>query len=284
MNVNKRDGLNSWKTLKSLLDLRRQFLYSKEGFATIEWQLKDRLNLVKLISTSARAAELNQRGYYDVTLITEPYSTRGRVRLEVKNGAIIAANITEKSVQPRACIRSYLQSWQMDDFTNRKIASAIIRSDDGDFCVSSLYLDIVNKPDNTTFMELVRECKKKKLPLIVGMDSNAHSSMWGAEDTNDRGRELEESFFELDLVVLNQGSEYTFDTGNRKSIIGVTVTKKFAIEKWNLDDWKVDNGESFSDHKYISFSGGSFEPRKTEMRNLNKANLKLFRESLDMVE
>ena len=27
---------------------------------------------------------MNQRGYYDITLITEPYSTRGRVRLEVK--------------------------------------------------------------------------------------------------------------------------------------------------------------------------------------------------------
>ena len=65
----------------------------------------------------------------------------------------------------------------MDDFTNRDIASAMIRSDDGDFCVSSLYLDIELKPENTTFMELVKECKKKRLPLSVGMDPNAHSSM-----------------------------------------------------------------------------------------------------------
>ena len=46
----------------------------------------------------------------------------------------------------------------MDDFTNRDIASAIIRSDDGEFCVSSLYLDIELKPENTTFMKLVKEC------------------------------------------------------------------------------------------------------------------------------
>ena len=147
---------------------------------------------INLHRCKAAAAELDQRGYYDITLITEPYSTRGRVRLEVKHGAIVAANLKEKSVQPRACIRSYMPSWQMDDFTNRDIASAIIRSDEGDFCVSSLYLDIEIKPTNTVFMELVKECKKRKLPLIVGMDSNAHSSMWGAEDTNDRGRELEE--------------------------------------------------------------------------------------------
>ena len=40
----------------------------------------------------------------------------------------------------------------MDDFTNRDRASAIIRPDDGDFCVSSLYLDIEFKPDNTTLV------------------------------------------------------------------------------------------------------------------------------------
>ena len=43
----------------------------------------------------------------------------------------------------------------------------------------------------------------------------------------------------------------------------------------------MDNRESFLDHK---FSGGSFEPRNTELRNLNKADWKLFRESLDIVE
>ena len=73
--------------------------------------------------------------------------------------------------------------------------------------------------------------------------------------------------------MLNQGSEYTFDAGNRKSIIDVTVANRFAIEKWNLDDWKVEKGESFSDHKYISFSGGSFVPQKTVMKNPEQSQL-----------
>ena len=37
---------------------------------------------INLHKCKAAAAELDQRGYYDITLITEPYSTRGRVRLE----------------------------------------------------------------------------------------------------------------------------------------------------------------------------------------------------------
>ena len=63
---------------------------------TVKRRIKfGRINLHK---SKAAAVELNQRGYYDITLITEPYSTRGMVRLEVKNGAIIAANIKEKSI------------------------------------------------------------------------------------------------------------------------------------------------------------------------------------------
>ena len=52
---------------------------------------------INLHKCKAAAAELDQRGYYDITLITEPYSTGGRVRLEVKHGAIVAANTSRKS-------------------------------------------------------------------------------------------------------------------------------------------------------------------------------------------
>ena len=73
----------------------------------------------------------------------------------------------------------------------------------------------------------------------------------GAKDINYRRRELEEIFLELHLVVLNQGNEYTYDTGNRKSTINATVANNFAKEKWNLDDWRVENNESFSDKIYL---------------------------------
>ena len=39
---------------------------------------------INLHRCKAAAAELNQRGYYDITLITEPYSTMGRVRFGEK--------------------------------------------------------------------------------------------------------------------------------------------------------------------------------------------------------
>ena len=60
---------------------------------TVKRQIK--FGQINLHRCKAAAAELDQRGYYDITLITEPYSTRGRVRLEVKHGAIVAANLKE---------------------------------------------------------------------------------------------------------------------------------------------------------------------------------------------
>ena len=50
---------------------------------TVKKQIK--FGQINLHKCKAAAAELNQRGYYDITLMTEPYSTRGRVRLEAKN-------------------------------------------------------------------------------------------------------------------------------------------------------------------------------------------------------
>ena len=49
---------------------------------TVKRRIK--IGQINLHKCKAAAAELNQRGYYDIALITEPYSTRGRVRLEVK--------------------------------------------------------------------------------------------------------------------------------------------------------------------------------------------------------
>ena len=60
---------------------------------TVKRQIK--FGQINLHKCKAAAAELDQRGYYDITLITEPYSTRGRVRLEVKNGTIVATNLKE---------------------------------------------------------------------------------------------------------------------------------------------------------------------------------------------
>ena len=242
-----------------------------------------RYGQINLHKSKAATAELNRRVEYDVAFITEPYAPYGLVRIEAGKGCIISSRGTKKN-PPRACLRLCLPSWPMDEFTNRDMATAMIRLEGGDFCVASLYLDIDYKVNNESFIQLIERCESQGTPLIMGLDSNAHSQLWGCEESNQRGEELEAILLEHEMVVLNQDDVPTFITEKGKSIIDITIANRYAIEKWDFEDWRVDLQESFSDHRYITFSGGTFVPEKREVRNLNKTNWTKFREQLANVE
>ena len=204
-----------------------------------------RFGQINLHKSKAAAAELNSRQYYDIVFVTEPYVPSGKVNLETGGGTVVSAT----SGSPRACLRSYLPTWKVDKYTDRDMATAMIRSAEGDLCVSSVYLDINLKVCKDLFLELVDECKMRSVPLIVGMDSNSWSPMWGSEVYNPRGEELEASILGRELVLLNQGSNSTFETCRSSSAIDLTIANVHALDRWNFDDWRVEQIESFSDHK-----------------------------------
>ena len=65
--------------------------------------------------------------------------------------------------------------------------------------------------------------------IIIGMDSNAHSTLWGCDDSDSRGIALEEFIFNRNLVVLNRGKADTFVTPRASSIIDVTLCSRNMI-------------------------------------------------------
>ncbi len=71
------------------------------------------------------------------------------------------------------------------------------------------------------FVQLLEYCDSKRIPLIVGADSNAQSVLWGCEETNKRGEELKELVLHFNLNVANSGGEYTFSTSREDSIINI---------------------------------------------------------------
>ena len=152
----------------------------------------------------AAVVELNRRTMYDVVMVQEPQTHKGRIiGLEAGNGYIIA----DSKNNPRACIRTNLPCWKQEKLTNRDMAVAIVKTAEGQLCVASMYLDIKEEVKKERFLELVTFCKQVGLPLIIGMDSNAHSGMWGSDEENKRGEQLAELLLELNLFVLNQGGK-----------------------------------------------------------------------------
>ncbi len=146
--------------------------------------------------------------------------------------------------------------------------------------MASTYCDI-NINLKIVLGKLLQYCHTHKVPLLVGADSNAHSSIWGCVENNDRGQDFEDLLDQYELTVLNVDNTPTYfrtdeDGTKSETIIDITVTNKFANDI-NVNDWQVLEEETDSDHKYISYTFGQYQPIRNFFRNYKKAPWMLFK-------
>ena len=95
----------------------------------------------------------------------------------------------------------------------------------------------------------------------MGCDANAHSSVWGSTNTNERGESLLNYINNTKLIIGNRGCEPTFVGPNSRNVLDLTLyTDNFIF---TLNNWKVLSTHSFSDHKYIAFDI-NFKVNKTK--------------------
>ena len=87
-----------------------------------------------------------------------------------------------------------------------------------------------------------------KSPLVIAGDFNAWAEEWGSTKTNRRGRVLLESIAKLNVVLLNDGIESTFEKGEARSFIDLTFVSPSLARSTT---WNVLNIQS--DHKTIEF-------------------------------
>ena len=234
--------------------------------------------LINLQKSKLASCELNKRTKYKIVLITEPYVHDGNVALLDKTVGNLYYALNE---DPRACIRITpdLNPWIVNEFTSKDICCVAANIEGRMTYIASAYLDINLSAIPKMMSDLIDCCNQKGIPLLIGMDSNAHSALWGCDVSNGRGHELESLIAEKDLTVLNEGSRPTFETVRAESIIDVTMVNSAFYNTMNVNDWQVLGDEpSFSDHKYITFSWGKYIPAQRQYRNLKKANWSSFKE------
>ena len=78
-------------------------------------------------------------------------------------------------------------------------------------CLISLYLDINLEIMSPNLKRLLRKLQLERIPYLILTDSNSHSSLWGSETTNTRGRKVENDLIgPNNLGVVNEGNEPTF--------------------------------------------------------------------------
>ena len=215
-----------------------------------------------------------------IYLMQEPYYTPGG-----RPGVRKPRNFHSYRQARAAIYVSALSSFTfvpMPQFTAEDIAVGIIEGGRlrNPVVIASIYLEDttnkpIKKPTILPLMEgLVDFCATKHLKLLCGIDCNAHSPLWGGDETNKRGEELEEFLFEKGLFVHNVGNEPTWEARGSSSIIDITVSLNLGD---SLTGWRV-NDTALSDHNMISYVLDTIQNSKVLSRNFNRARWPIFRD------
>ena len=128
--------------------------------------------------------------------------------------------------------------------------------------VCSGYLDIAKPVVQDWLSKVVKYAEDKDSELLIGVDTNCHSNLFG-DETNKRGYDLEEFIIENGLAVENTGTIPTFETirANRRmaTCIDATLTRDLGDK---ISNWKVDQTYNGSDHNTITFEIETSEKRR----------------------
>ena len=147
-----------------------------------------------------------------------------------------------------------------------------------------MYLDqdILDFPPE--FRELIR--KRGDCDIIIGTDSNAHSTVWNCTNTDNRGEFIEDFLIDNDLSCLNVGNNPTFESARGfTSIIDITIANYRLAT--SISNWRVEKNLHITDHFRITFTINNCPNFRNENFNLLDWNLKkgdwvLFKKELEL--
>ena len=216
-----------------------------------------------------------------IGFIQEPWINNEGLISGLQGGGKLFAGACKNA---RTCIYAHSQVnlWLAAEYSNKDITTCIWKDalDGKNVYVASVYLDILHASIiPRKLRRLADYCKAHNEHLILCVDTNSHSTLWGCMENNVRGDALDDFLFEQNLIVLNRGAMPTFETSRASSIIDITVASEDLSN--SILNWQVHSEDHFSDHKLISMQARLSTPEPALSRNLKKADWGKFK---DLVE
>ena len=148
--------------------------------------------------------------------------------------------------------------------------------------VVSAYWDILNTNPPPELIKAIEYAKKNNFALLIGIDTNCHSTLTGSKENNPRGNALDELIYKYDLQVANRGTTPTFDCHLGQTHIDATLHSDNLTNK--IHDWKVQTCYNGSDHNTLTFDVKSTEPTVELKRNYNKLDIEELKEKLSCTD
>ena len=142
----------------------------------------------------------------------------------------------------------------------------------------SLYWDGKFSELPQKFLDCLKACKDKNLPIHIGGDFNSHHTLWGGRRDTRRGDLIQWIMVEYGLVILNEGDVPTFQNANGSSVIDLTLTSVECIEY--ISSWGVIQKPNGSDHNTIETRYFTQAPEKVFRRSMKDVDWPAFRSKL----
>lgn len=183
----------------------------------------------------------------------------------------------KKENRNRTCIlvKKNIKAFLLGNFCSRDLTAVVCERKGGkNVCVVSSYFPYEDEVLPTELFQNLVACDK--WDLVVGCDSNAHHLQWGSIDINGRGELLFEYILDSKLEICNMGNKPTFisKVDGRKEVLDITLAN--STNNCKVNEWKVLDEVSFSDHCWIHFRIDWAPEEEVSFRNPRKTNWELF--------
>ncbi len=183
-----------------------------------------------------------------VIFITEPYTIGGSNTLtDVPNDVF---NIFSEKNGRTALVTKGIISWKVPQFCSKDIIVCQTKINNKLTFLVSLYLDckVLSLPKELIdLMANVGNCD-----VLIGTDSNAHSTVWNCSSTDNRGDMVNTFLIDNNLSCCNIGNNPTFENGaGDTSIIDLTIANYRLSQR--IRNWQVENVLHSTDHFRIRY-------------------------------
>ena len=195
---------------------------------------------------------LNKNVYKDginVIFVTEPYTvSKSNSLLDVPNDVF---NVFTERGGRTALVTAGINTWKVPQFCSKDVIVCQTKINNKLTFLVSLYLDCKVLGFPKELVDLMRNVGNND--ILIGTDSNAHSTVWNSPATDNRGDLVNKFLIDNNLTCCNIGNNPTFISGSGfSSIIDLTLTN-FRLSQ-HVRNWHVEQVLHSTDHFRICFN------------------------------
>jgi len=148
-------------------------------------------------------------------------------------------------------VKKDINAYLLSNFSNDDVTVVACEGDsDEPVIIVSAYLAHDEEAPPVDLVRIANEAAERGWRMVIGADANAHHTVWGSTDINDRGESFLEFILRSRISIANRGEEPTYKGPTSENVLDITL---FTDHNTVVEDWKVLNQPSFSDHRYIHF-------------------------------